>query len=1553
MIRPNWNYFENKFSGDEQDAFEWFSYLLFCIEFEQSLGVHGYTNHAGIETDPIETENEVVAFQSKFYGSSSSIKKGDLIDALEKAKANHPNLTKVIFYMNVNFGQRKGGGDPIAKTDTEAKAKELDLNLEWRLANFFKSEFVVLNNAKISSYFFGDEKSIIELIQHLRIKTEEFLNKINSEIDFAGKKIKLDYNESILSIRNKDSSSLKIISGQGGVGKTGLIKDLKTELEEEKVPLFLFKPNEFNIEKLSEVIGFENIGIEDFLDLFQEKNEKYIVIDSAERISDIENREVIEKFIKLALEADWDILFTCRERFVKDLQYIIKNVFNQHFVSYKLEVISLKKLQRISEKYGFALPENSKLKKLLRTPFYLNEYLNDYDPENKNLVYETFKDRIWKKLISHSTYREDKREHCFLELVHERAKKESFYITGEKFDTDTLLSLQNDAIIGFDNKRRQYYIAHDIYEELALERILEIEFARSHDATFISRIGDSLSIRRAFRTWLSKKLKGKNNREAVSLVENLINKKDLDDRWKDEILVSVLLSDYSKTFLSRFENLILQNESELLKRILFLLRIACKKNSSINSYLDIPYLFNEPFGDGWGAVINFLFEKKDELDLNFKKEILPVLNDWNKVNHQGGITRTSSLLALNRYLEITKGNGVYGKSKFIEGMIETILFGSMELKNELSGIIDSIIETQNTSHMSPHYQLAKHILTDISSGHYISKALPEKVIELANLYWAKEPTENRHYYEVRDLENHFGLNDKYEFNYFPASAFQTPILALLRYSPYPTLDFIIDFVNRSIEHFSKERLGKEVSEIELHVSEDEIITQFACQRFWNTYRGSGTVMPYLLQSIHMALEKWLLGIKDIVPTEKLEEICLDLLRKSKSVSITAVICSIVISDHERLFRIAKILSQTREFFFFDTSRLNGESSIPSLNSLGYGIDYKKDFYTEERIMASKESHRRKQLENIILQYQYFRSEGITEEIAEARKKEIWEILDRYHEKVSQIKEKSERDKTWELYLARMDRRKINVSFEDKDEGIQINFEPEISDELKTFRESTMSEFKSFTDASSLWLWSKKKFNYEETSEVSIKYDEDPSLAFREAKKIEETQQTDSFGNYVSTTLVYSVLIRDFRDNLSEDEYKYCKKMIINTAERIITGEIDEIEQLDSVSSCLSVLPLIYSISSDRNLLELILKLVLINESREVLNLFSSISTNLWEKTPNSAKAIVSGFITLKMKYEEKYSEIRRGYIDARNFEQFNEKIVLDELFIECKSEIKDLLDLKFKSPNAENLPNLSLTNLVKLFKLLPIQTEYELYEEYFKKIFECIFPIALDYSNDLDYSIQNLFFSEYTYFLLHQEENKIDGYLSPVLKNFTFSRSSKDLLTEFISKEDALYTYKTFWLIWKKLYPTIKYAAKNPRNDSTRDAIIYTYLLALKWKEDVKNWRSIKEKEREFFRKTAIDIGSHPAVFYAISKFLNDIGSGFLEDGVYWINTIIETEPNVEHELTSNTIYYVEILIKRFIYQNRKAIRDNSTLKKAIMSILDFLVDNGSVTGYMLREDIV
>jgi len=101
-------------------------------------------------------------------------------------------------------------------------------------------------------------------------------------------------------------------------------------------------------------------------------------------------------------------------------------------------------------------------------------------------------------------------------------------------------------------------------------------------------------------------------------------------------------------------------------------------------------------------------------------------------------------------------------------------------------------------------------------------------------------------------------------------------------------------------------------------------------------------------------------------------------------------------------------------------------------------------------------------------------------------------------------------------------------------------------------------------------------------------------------------------------------------------------------------------------------------------------------------------------------------------------------------------------------------------------------------------------------------------------------------------------------------------------------------------------------------------------------------------------MGYCPSVLFSISKLLNNIGNSYLNDGILWLSNMLSNNGNLwADKLEEDTIYYLERLAKKYIFLNRERIRKSKQLREQVLVILDFLISKGSVTGYLLRENIL
>ena len=136
------------------------------------------------------------------------------------------------------------------------------------------------------------------------------------------------------------------------------------------------------------------------------------------------------------------------------------------------------------------------------------------------------------------------------------------------------------------------------------------------------------------------------------------------------------------------------------------------------------------YGNGWEALIQFIYENYSSIREQNFLFVLPILHDWNASNKTGKTTRYASLLALKYYEWVITENIYTRDDDTGRNLILTILYGVREISKELSQLIDQIIENKWNKHNDPYNLLSQFILSKLECFG-VASALPEKVISLA------------------------------------------------------------------------------------------------------------------------------------------------------------------------------------------------------------------------------------------------------------------------------------------------------------------------------------------------------------------------------------------------------------------------------------------------------------------------------------------------------------------------------------------------------------------------------------------------------------------------------------------------------------------------------------------------------------------------------------------------------------------------------------------------------------------------------------------------------
>lgn len=1549
-LNIDWDFFKTKFEGMETSKFEQMAYLLFASETGNPNGIFRYKNHPGIETDPVDFNGKISGFQAKFLTSFAD-GKDDIIDSLTKAKVNHPNLEDIYIYTNNEPGmayEKNTGKKPGYMMDIENKASELGMNVVWRLPSHIEAQLALSQNRYIYEIFFGDENSNYALSLAIDKHSDSLLAPIHENVVFHRESIHI--NRDTISSHLVDqftTGAVLMVSGEGGSGKTALIKEIYKK-QSTKFPIVIFKASELNRDSLNDIFKLDrNFTFYQFIETFSTESQKVFVVDSAERLAEFDDVELIAGMFRTLLNENWALIFLTRTVYQNALSTFMADGFNINPSLINIPTLQESELQELALNKGFNLPDNPRFVSRLSNLFYLGEYLKNYDDIDRKGNYRDFTDKLWLKKICGSLHKNGMdilRDRCMIEIAKRRADSGCFYIDTTDLRQEALFALRQDEILGFDVSRNEYFISHDIYEEWALNKIVDRSWKKIGEVpAFLSAIGDSLPIRRSFRMWLSDELMECDS--IPQIIPEAFKDSSLSDFWKDEIILACLLSNHADKFFSLFDKDIKANNFAIFWRILFLLRTACV---SPNKFL--PQLM-APYGKGWEEAVRFMYRYRNETFEKNAEIALPILRDWTSANPSGQATKEAGIMVFSA-IENADVNGAHCFTNLAKGLINISLKSVKEIPQQIKSLINKIIATPNTQRTYVMRSFVEEILTNPITHFLVCQELPMEVITLCEKCWTYEPPTsnelNKHsgpfISDYISRENKFGLSNETEHHYFPPSAYQSPILFLLRKKPIETLEFIIRFINKFVENYKECDYDTCVEEVTLKI-EGEEYHQFCSPGLWECYRGMGTpVLPYLIQSVHMALEKFLMEILDSFEADKVKWILKKILIESKSASLTAVVTSVVLKHYMKLPDIAIMIFSTPEFIYLDLSRAARENEAKSLARMSAGLPKPyNELYVKERLEACNDKHRSTTLENIVHAYQYCQIPVFSDE-------EQREFITKIHNLIDKFKSDENIMTRMSAVLERIDCRNLKMEAEPVEGGFMLKFIPQNRSvqtiESQKAAERQCEQLMKYTPLK-LWTSNSDNDNREKIPKIA-EYDNSHDKVMMDLRLLmadtESLTGETSLINKGTPEAVASKLLRESADKLSDEDRLFCKEIIMTGLQNMFREDYWYQVGNGSEASVMA-LPAImelYPEDADDCVVILALSMVRFRNGGGWANLSKFApaavrNSHLWENNPEKAEAVLAYFISMQ---KLAYTEPENFYAA---FEQMDSrKTTIDVSDIDC-TQVPDLNAILSLLPY-----NTQDCRLMTIYEKICAELPGRFFNDYRRSSDPEDNPYNETAFIDARF---NVFDNISRFILSRSHSDEIERFLNPLMRKFACSDHTASFINSLIYKEDELQRIPQFEVVWQMLYPKIL-EFKDERHLHHRDEIFCNYFFCSRiWNENIHDWHSLTPSIIRIFDKAAKDMGGIPSIIFCMAKFFSGLGSKYIDKGLNCVYEVTHNAPQMKSENFSDAaIFYLERFMNQYRIQKSRQIREDRNIKRKVISILNFMISYGSAKAFRLRD---
>ena len=1395
------------------------------------------------------------------------------------------------------------------------------------------------------------------------------LGAINTEI---GPGIRLPRTAALDVLANAvESSRVVVVQGAPGSGKSAIVKMLLEALPNGIVP-FAYKAQEFNYPHLHQFLT--SIGVA--LSVSQLQCEfallprKLLLVDGAERLFELSNHEAFRHLLdQLSGDESWTVVITCRESSAQLLREHLLAQWSTDVTTVAIPPLSTEELKWVAKRVPQLTPliANQRLTNLLRLPFVLSlawkafrasastEALSDIDERE-------FKDIVWRGYVERAEQTRAglpiKRGQCLLSVSVERARRMSLFVSPEGRDVEALKALTDDGIL-IMSKAGGYAPAHDVLEDWAVSRFIAQKFEAKADdpSRFVEAVGTEPAMRRGFRLWLSEALAASGIQHIMDFVLSAFQLANLPPVWRDEIAVAVLQSKNAGEFIGTMERLLLEDNKALYKRLVHVLRTACKgPNESLlrmyglatfRSHVALGSVFSVPVGSGWRELILFTHQNLAAFDLQDTDTVLGLLKDW--AQGPGLSDRLPAEAQAVAQICLKYWGLLTAPDLYADRLEQEFLRLLFKIPHAATDQVAALIRSAMANELVREYHsrtVLEHVTKSIECQPLCAH-LPDLVIEVAETKWRLRPEDQSRYRSHPGLDELFGFEDSVHFKYFPESALQGPFTFLLASHPDVAVDFIVRLANQAALSYSQSEIGDEVCSVQLPTVNGSR-PLVASPRLWALYRGM-MPGPQVLECALMSLEAWLLS--QAKQGNDIRKLFRKILDASSSAGTVAVLASVAVAYPEAVGDEVLPLLGVQEFYRWDFERSHQESlhGTDMRSMLGVptrGID---EIYYQERKDSAALPHRRSNLEELAFRLQWT-----------SLRDRVWSILDNFYKALPPEEEQSKAEKLWRIALHRMDARHFKAE-EGREPGQVILTPSEPAPDLQQYIAKAEENLAPTNRRMRLAMWGMTRFREEAQSTDAFP---DWHDALREAQALWEQQPSETDETSLGMSgpcFVAAYLIRDHYTELKSSEVEWCRRLVIEEilrkdAERAFETRISK-NPFDGSRPCAGVLPLLLKSEVDsqiRSQVEECLAVAVTHTSEEVRDYAAEgIRIWLWEIDPELATACVGGLCELA----NVENQIRQAQRRRKKFSREDEEDTVWVATKEIRAHIVKRQAFADSNVAAVDLGTHDWPELLDALNMLRPDTGDP---DLCAFVMACLSAVLREAEADEDwkshhrgevsYEFQYAFARLFARFALARSVVEA-AQIGELLRDH-IERCPKylgELLEAMPYEEDRVRSGEAFWSIWKSVsvpifeHPLLRGSPRIWRYDEMRKLVRVVLFADIEWKDGITEWAPVSDN-RDFIEFAATAVGNTPAGFGALVSLFCSVGRVFLPNAIRLLADSVERSNGKCLLDDRNADFQLEVLLRKVCYDFATVIRQRPDLHRAVILLLDKLVERGSHT---------
>ena len=1352
-------------------------------------------------------------------------------------------------------------------------------------------------------------------------------------------------------------SQMLVLRGLPGTGKSALARAL-VESQASDYVCISFRAEEFAKSHIDDVLSPMTGG--EFQALLGAQERVVIHVESAERLIEGQVGEAFSDLVGIAQRCpNVKVLLTCREHAVGP---VLASFVVPHGLQYEILDVTpfdLEEVDWVALKVPALAPlvGHEGLKRLLRLPYYLDLATKiDWDEEQQDLPSNEsqFRDRCWREIIRREKVAArnlpNRREQALVDLALERARTLRPRVPMNDGHGEALDELRKDGIV-VAHEDGLFAPAHDVMEDWAISRWLDLSCA-AHEwksSPIAEAVGEHPGLRRAFRIWLTDALEGGSS-QAKQFVD-IYHDPELPPTFRDDVLISVLLSPSVSDFVHSNRSILLTNDGQLLLRLIHLVRIACTRTPGwLEDVPGLPSALLEPAGEAWPAVLEAIADNLDALLPDHIEPIIDLLEQW---SHGAGMrsrlpdgavaTGTIAYRLLEHLRDYPKKDSRQKVLKAIARMPQADGERFIELVERASANVGKkdLVSSDVVA-----------VLVDGSYGGPACRAFPQHMASLIlSAYCLSDADAGREldrYWAQSEVDPAFGLRRRFHASSL-ASAHRGSVLQLLRSDSAVGVRLVLDLVNHAGRWFGEGQLVgnhlERAHQITISVPGHGDVQQWSNDRLWLAYRGT-SVAPDILQCALMALEYWLL--ERCEDAADVEPWLLRLLLESNNVMTTAVVASVCNAYPERGGAAALSLLTSRSAVDMDRRRKLKESTAEAL-LLMPRIEPMAEFYVEERKRSNALDHRADDIEALALKLQ-----------SVGRSEIVWAIIDGHRARIPASAERTDDDRVWLLALHRMDARSQGSGTaaptpREDTAGEQTDRQPAgsastargIDPDLQKFVDAKAAFRQKVNAAIALLDWGKKQWESSSVGDANDSWK--AALAYaRQAKEVPHGAPEFINGG---PGFVAAVCVRDHWDDMAVDDRRWC-------IDRLVT----EVKQgsdslMDSDVPAARVLPKI--LAHDPENLDILAAVArAITHERPEVTLSAAVGVGVHLGTQNRETILrCAGAFAMLANLLEEYEQ--RSPIGERQAlygpPDYGIELVdqVRQAFLEGTIDSEtQLASLDFRSWHGRGVAR----HILCVLEPLP---DLALSESFSRRVAQVVSDSwgneEEDWSHQRDHEFEHEMLPKLARWVLGLPSTKALDCCQPILSAVDHHPEEVGTFIAYLvlREQDEPHEHETcFWDIWRAFAESILGAPWSPGLESdypTGADLVRRMLFGRSGVRSVPTWAHLDGHEDEVDAFVKRLPATRP-ILSAYIEYLYGVGAGALPNAFTVVaERLVEGDATelLKHE---NTVFHLEALLQRYISGDPMVLRENPTLRAATIVILEKLVESGSSAAHLMRD---